>query len=339
MAASAGVTATPVAAGGAARFSRDSLVGSAALVFAASVLLSMIGNILLLVDVLQNHALALWSVGRGFALLSSVVTIAAFAVVSFAFLASREKRQRRLARGALVLAVAFTATSTADIVFAVVGGSQGFFAKTEVASYAAYALGYLTLALAALIATVAFFKNASGAGGALSKREGLLGWAGVCLAAAFALLMTSDILDVIYLSGAGATAEYTARSGGDAVAIAAALVGVAALFVSRRRQEQAQPGWLAQRESILGVTLAVFAVAFLVTGIGGAVGSAADHANGFDRKEVTADWLSAIHSFGFMIGAACASIGFLRSRRSRAITATGEGAASAVTASGMARPS
>jgi hypothetical protein len=102
--------------------------------------------------------------------------------------------------------------------------------------------------------------------------------------------------------------------GGSAIEVAAAVVAAVAFFISGRKQSL-QLTWLPSREGLLGVTAAILCLAFLITGIGKLVFAGGLSGAGSDGKAVAGAWLDGISSIVEVGAAACATAGFLLSRR------------------------
>jgi hypothetical protein len=299
---------------------RDPLLGSAGAIFAIGLVVLAIGDVLRLIDSLESDRLVGLKIGAGFHLLSPVIGIIALAALSSAFFVARRRRETRLGTGAAILAVAFLTTFASDTILASVYGTHDS-PNRVIAALSSEAAGDLALVAAALLATIAFFSSSSGQAETFARRDGLLGWASCTVAISFGLDLVGTILILTLYSDLGATGGLTAglgiNSGGDGVAIAAALVTAIAFFVSRWRQDRARPRWLSQRDGVLGLAFSTFVLGFLLMAIAGVIVAAADPANGFTGKAVAADWLEAVGEFAFMTAAACAAIGFFASVRSR----------------------
>ncbi|HEY8622718.1 MAG TPA: zinc ribbon domain-containing protein [Casimicrobiaceae bacterium] len=300
---------------------RDTLLGSAAIVLAASALLRVIADLLVLIDALQNHAIAGVSIARGFALLGDAVTIPAFVFAAVGFLAPRGARMRRLWIAALFAGGAYAARFTADVISAVIEGTHHV-SGTAVASDGVAAAGDVSILVAAMVAGVGLFHAAQIGGRVGPGRDGRLGWASVGLASAFLLFMVKDILSLIFYSDLHATGGLTTGLGFDAggwgIAIAAGVIAAVAFLVSSQRQQDGQLDWWQRREVLLAVALSVFTAGALIGAIGDMIAAGALSGNGADGKTVASGWLAAVGAMGLMAGAACAATGFFLSRRSRA---------------------
>jgi hypothetical protein len=300
---------------------RDTLLGMAAAILGGGVFLFLIQDILRLIDSLESDTLVGIKISSGFQLLSPLVGIPAFVVLSWGFFSAPERRARRFGIAASLLAVAFLASFISDTLLASVFGTHDA-AQRATAAFAAQATADLALAVAALLAAAAFLSSSPRTVSSFPRREGILGWASVGVGAAFALMMAGTILILTFYSDLGATGGYTSGIGvvsaGDGVAIAASIVTALAFFLSRWRSLQGQLNHWSRRDGLLGIAFSALFLAFLLTAIGEVIVAAADPANGVKGKAVAADWLGAVGDFGLAAATACAAAGFFASFKSQA---------------------
>jgi hypothetical protein len=131
--------------------------------------------------------------------------------------------------------------------------------------------------------------------------------------------MASSILFTVLFADAGITGGFTVGygidAGGLAIAIGASVVATAALLRAKLRIEQGQLGWLPQRDGLLGISAAVFAMAFLVAGIGGIVTSSGASSIGANSDAVAALWLDSVQALVWVAGFSCGAIGLFLSHR------------------------
>jgi hypothetical protein len=297
---------------------RDRLLGSALLVFAAGSGLLVIANILTLVDALDASALTGLIIADGFVLLGTPIGIAGFAAIAAGFLGGAPTRATRIAVGFWLLASGFGLTFAGGIVTTVVYGAHQ--AKgTFVAGNAADAVFSLFLTLAAVLSAMAFARRPASPGSSAIPRDYRLGRAAVSVTVALLFEMISSILLLVALSDAGATSGFTAGVGltaaGAGVAIAAGALAAVGLFNSSADQRRAITGWLRKRDGNLATGSAILTLAFLLMLVGSILTASSASANGFDGKTVAADWLTFGQSMAATGAAATACVGFFISRR------------------------
>ena len=182
---------------------------------------------------------------------------------------------------------------------------------------------------AALAASRGFSATASSTPDAI-RRESWLGWAAGGLAVSYGLAMLSQVFIAHYLREAGATSSY--RTGVDvaifgyAIALLAGAIAAFGFRGSRRRQHERVAKWLSRRDGVLGLATGVFALAFLLMGIGVLLEVAAAPDNGFNSTKIAVLWLAVAFALGNAIASACAAFGFSSSSSSEAtsLMETGE---------------
>jgi hypothetical protein len=149
-------------------------------------------------------------------------------------------------------------------------------------------------------------------------RDGHLGWTSAALAASSVLSLTGGILTTIYYSDVGVTTNLTDGLGvaiaGDAIAVPGAVLAAVAFFRSAQRQERGETDWFGRRDRLLGTGIGVFAFGLFLVALGAMMVAGAYDENGLGGLPATAAWLSSVGLLAIAGGAACASIGFLRSR-------------------------
>ena len=289
------------------------MLGSGASVLAGSALLASIGALLYLIFAVNNDASAGYSAGYGFQLLSGLFLVAGFAMAGIAFLGRRPSRAARLGMGALLVAGGFFALAAADQIRAATSTGSA----TDVASEATLGVGALLLLVVAILAASGLFSTADRSG-LQPLRDGRLAWASTCLAVGLGFLMTGEILTAISASSAGPVlGAYASGSGviaaGWGVGIGAAVVAAVGFVTAQHRLE----GWRRRRDLLLAVASVVFAVAFLLLGIGGMlrasavsdIGGLAPPGVGFGQVEASY-WLTGVGQLVLIAAAVCAAVGF-----------------------------
>jgi hypothetical protein len=289
------------------------LLGVAALILAGAAFLSLIGQLLVVIDGLQNHVLAGSDLANGFGFLDPLLSVAAFSLAGAAFLAGSAQLFRRLGFAAIVIGVASVASLAGDgINFGMEVAHD--FPGTYSASDACSAASDLLTAAAAITVAVAFLGFYQGTpADRRSLRDTRLGSAAILFGVASVLSLSAGILLVVFLSDYGATGGLTSgfgiASGGAAVEGVAAAIAAVGFFSARRKANH-----VAIRDRLLAFAAATFGLALLITAIGGLIGAGAASANGFDGKAQAQLWLVAIGALVSVGAAACASVGFFRSR-------------------------
>ena len=107
----------------------------------------------------------------------------------------------------------------------------------------------------------------------------------------------------------------SSRSLGGALAIGAGAIGAVGFRGSQRRQRQGIADWVSCRDSVLGLAITAFTMAFLLSGIGTFWQASTGAQNGFDSTRIALVWLAGAALIGNAIASVCAADGFSRSRR------------------------
>jgi hypothetical protein len=281
-------------------------------------LLAAIGDILLLVNQL-NDGNAASGVARGFSLLYDVILIAGLATAGFAFFGGSQGRARRLRIALGLVAGAFTALLTSNVILAVQSVTDHD-SGTSISYFVVSAVSALLIMVAAVLAAFAFVAAVTALGAEIrAQQNSRLGRASIFFALGIAAAMASSILFTVLFADAGITGGFTVGygidAGGLAIAIGASVVATAALLRAKLRIEQGQLGWLPQRDGLLGISAAVFAMAFLVAGIGGIVTSSGASSIGANSDAVAALWLDSVQALVWVAGFSCGAIGLFLSHR------------------------
>lgn len=301
---------------------RDSAIATGAGGAALAFLLSGVAVLLSMLAVIRiGFAPASYEVGKGVDVAHDLVLSAAFAVVTLAVIGRIDRRERRLALAAVVAAIAFAGWVVAQALY---GMSEPRGGDALVTSDVLGALAASTLVAASAAAAIAFRQAGSSPPDDQSKRDGLLAWAAVGLGISLVLSTASAIvyLDTVALSGDGNDGLRLSTIG-LGVGVGGAAIAAIAFFISRRGQQRDVAQWMTRREALIAAALAVFVVAFVLTGVGNAtVATASPHDGYAARLLVTGHWLEAIS--GWVLGACATAVaaGFIVSSRARLAPAT-----------------
>ena len=221
------------------RSRRDSLLGAMGLTSGSSFLLYAIGSVLLLVDLLNNHAIAGLSIAQGLDLVFSIVLIDGLSLVGTAFLIRPARRASMLRNGSAIVAGAFI---TEFISLAITAGvvAAHHAPGTLTASFIVQALGRGLATAFAVVVSIAFGTAAALPAGGHPRRDMQLGWASIVGAAAALLVMVGAILSVIAPSDLGSAGGDTAgvgiAAGGLAALMGALVITAVALMLSSQHQ-------------------------------------------------------------------------------------------------------
>lgn len=300
---------------------RNRLLGSMSLAAAGGILLGAIGDILLLVDLLNAHALTGLSIAQGLSLVSDWIAIAGVSVAAAAFLGSGWARSSRLVLAAALLGGGFVLVAVGQITDSAIYAAHHA-NGTYIAANAVQAVSWVAVAVGLLLAAAAFARMQSArTAGWTASRDVWLGAASIVLAGGLLLEMVSSILALIAYSDAGATSGYTTgigiAAGGQAIGVAAAVIAAVAFLNASQGQRRGLASWLGSRDTLLAVAMLTVACAFAIVAIGGMISSAAASANGTSGKGVAADWLDVFEHFALAAGATAASVGFFISKRAK----------------------
>ncbi len=298
--------------------SRDRLLGVSAAILAASVLVLAAADVLGLTDLIDAGQPMGFRIAQGCSVIFDLVLVSAFGLSSAAFLSRAEHRSKRLEVGATLaaLGVSFGLISAA---IATATSINHHFPNSYVTSGSFVVAARFATVFAALAASGGFSATASSTDAI--RRESWLGWAAGGLAVSYGLAMLSQVFIARYLHEAGATSSY--RTGVDvtifgyAIALLAGAIAAFGFRGSRRRQHERVAKWLSRRDGVLGLATGVFALAFLLMGIGVLLEVAAAPDNGFNSTKIAVLWLVVAFALGNAIASACAAFGFSRSEFSR----------------------
>jgi hypothetical protein len=227
-------------------------------------------------------------------------------IAAVGFLGDQALRARRLASGAIVAAIGFTAELAYGAISTAIDATHHADGKT-IASDALQAAGAIGFIAGALLVAVAFARYAAQP----ARRDGLLGGAALVLSPAYALLTVASILTVILYSDLGITGALPSgldvAASGQGVAIFAAIVGAVAFFI--RSKQRPGPNRIASnRDRLLATATSAFTVAFLLTAIGTMISAGALSTPGVSGEIIAASWLAGVQYLGFTIAAISASV-------------------------------
>jgi hypothetical protein len=293
------------------RHQRDLLLGWAAGTLAGSVAVLAIADIFGLVESFQTHQFLGFQIAAGCKLTLDLALIPAFALSSAAFRSQAKRRARKLEVGATFAA----AGATVGLVGGAVATATSIahqFPDVYIAILGWMVAASFVLVLAALSASSAFSIANRPAAGALSLRDRRLAWASIGLAGSYALAMVGQLFLISYSSDHAASGGFIAgvsvAAAGGAFAAGAGSIGAVAFYNSQRPQRQTWIGRLPPRDALLGLATAIFAVAFLLMGLGLILEATAGR--GFDSTRIALLWLAGVSSFGNAVASVCAAVGF-----------------------------
>jgi len=267
-------------------------------------------QLLYFADSLEHFFYPTWlRVSYGFLALSALLAAGGFVAALAGFQRATARRQP------LGLASAFFAASGAAAfsyhvirgVHYAAHGVAGRFVAAEMAG----AAGSVAFAAAGVIAAVAFLSTSNG-----PRRDFVLGWAAVGLAAYFSLTFISWLLYAVAYSRFPAPRGFV---GGLALESAGAAVGAAgaaaAAIAFLRSNPDAEQQRLGARDGLLAVAATDVGLGYLVSAIGALVYAGSLSSLETDSKEVAANWLSGVNYLGLACAAICAGVAFRISRR------------------------
>jgi hypothetical protein len=299
------------------RSRRNSLLAAAAAAVVVGFAASAGGVLLRLIDGIRiGFVPTSYSIGRGFDIAHDLLLLGAFAVACLAFLGPAEARGRRLAITGVIAAIGFAGSVMAEAIYAGVNGTHEMPALL-VASCGISALAAVLFVGAAVSAITAFTTGSPDA--ATSQRNDRLGWAAIGTAVGLALTTTAQVL---YIDGvtplAGGDAGLRLEAVGSGIAAIAAGMAAGALLASRRDRQHPSVDSMLPRQALLALAFTVFAIAFLLRGIGQTIAADDSSAALVSGLVTTAHLLDAASSGTVAAAAAMAAVGCLVSRRSTA---------------------
>jgi hypothetical protein len=290
-------------------------LGASAAILAVSVLALAGADVLNLKDAIHTGQPTGFRIAQGCSVVFDLVLVSAFGLSSGAFLSRAEHRSRRLEVGATLAALGGT-VGLISAAIATATSINHHYLNSYITSGSFVVAARFATVFAALAASRGFSATASSTPDAV-RRESWLGWAAGGLAVSYGLAMLSQVFIAPYLREAGATSSY--RTGVDvmifgyAIALLAGAIAAFGFRGSRRRQHERVAKWLSRRDGVLGLATGAFALAFLLTGIGVLLETAAAPDNGFNSTKIAVLWLAVAFALGHTIASACASFGFSRS--------------------------
>jgi MFS family permease len=292
--------------------SRDQLLGAAAALLAASVLVQTAADVLTLTDLIHTGQPVGFRIASGFGIVLDLIFVSAFGLSSTAFLSRAERRSRRLAVGATLAALGATAGLIGAALAAVTSLNHGY-PSSYTTSICFVVASYFVAVLAALSAARAFSATTGSAPDPV-RRECWLGWAASGLAASYGFTTLRQVFVADYFRAADASSSFTTGMDlaifGGAVALVAGAIAAFGLRGSRRHQGEGATDWLSRRDGRLGLATGAFALASLLVGIAAVLMATSAPGNGFNSTRIAVLWLGGAAWLGTAVASACAAFGF-----------------------------